>query len=323
MIGFLIRSLTQNSTVMTNSFPNYHDPAVRLNKTATPPMQQLKTGNNVPFEIQTINWMRENKWKDDLVPQRHNYYMIIWVKEGSGTHLIDLEKFEITNKTIYCLRPGQIHLFRPTENTDGYVISFNSEFLCLHENNFDLLLNTGLFNTFSHSPAFSVHEEMERELDHAALKMKQEFDNMFLLRSEILRVFLKIFLIHLTRQYENLSYKTTQSKNVELAKKFHSLLEKNFTKKKMVTDYAEELIVTPNYLNEIVKKVSGFPASHHIQQRIVLEAKRQAVYADLSMKEIAYDLGFDDIAHFSKFFKNVSGRSYTNFKKEISGQLAY
>ena len=286
-------------------------------------MQQLKTTSNLPFEIQTIKWMEENVWKESTVPQRHNYYMIIWVKQGSGTHLIDLEKFDIKDNTIYCLRPGQIHLFNPEEDTNGYVISFNSEFLCLHENNFDTLLNTGLFHTFSHSPVFSVCDEMECELRHAAEKMKQEFDNMFLLRSEILRVFLKIFLIHLTRQYENLNYNRTQSKNIELAKRFHTSLEKNFTKKKMVIDYAEELIVTPNYLNEIVKKVSGFPASHHIQQRIVLEAKRQAAYADLSMKEIAYDLGFEDIAHFSKFFKNVSGRSYTNFKKEINGTLAY
>lgn len=90
----------------------------------------------------------------------------------------------------------------------------------------------------------------------------------------------------------------------------------------MVTDYADELIVTPNYLNEVIKKITGFPASHHIQQRIVLEAKRQAAYSNLSMKEVAYQLGFDDMAHFSKFFKNASGQSFTDFKKALVGQYS-
>jgi AraC-like DNA-binding protein len=95
-------------------------------------------------------------------------------------------------------------------------------------------------------------------------------------------------------------------------------VEQKFITHKKVTEYADHLAVTPNYLNEIVKRASGFPASHHIQQRIVLEAKRHATYSDSSMKEIAYHLGFDDIAHFSKFFKNVVGQSFTDFKKQSS-----
>lgn len=75
------------------------------------------------------------------------------------------------------------------------------------------------------------------------------------------------------------------------------------------------LSVTPNYLNEIVKKTTGRSASHHIRQRIVFEAKRQATYSDSCMKQIGYYLGFDDMAHFSKFFKMVTGINFTDFKK--------
>jgi YesN/AraC family two-component response regulator len=93
------------------------------------------------------------------------------------------------------------------------------------------------------------------------------------------------------------------------------LVSRTSRTKKMVADYASELMVTPNYLNQIVKRVSGFPASHHIQQYLIIEAKRQATQSCRSMKEIAYDLGFDDLAHFSKFFKSKSGTNFTNFKK--------
>ena len=83
----------------------------------------------------------------------------------------------------------------------------------------------------------------------------------------------------------------------------------------MVADYASQLLVTPNYLNGIVKKNTGQSAGHLIRKRVVLEAKRMARYSDAGMKEIAYYLGFSDSGHFSKFFKTVSGMNFTDFKK--------
>ena len=69
---------------------------------------------------------------------------------------------------------------------------------------------------------------------------------------------------------------------------------------------------------------SGTPADVPAgRQRVVLEAKRQATYSGASMKEIAHQLGFDDIAHFSKFFKNFSGLSFSNYKKEVMQQFRH
>jgi len=289
----------------------------------TPILELSRSTASMPFEIHTMEWIDKNRWQQNSVPHRHNYFVIVWVKKGTGIHLIDLDKFELQNNTVYCITPGQVHLMNINGPADGYVISFTSEFMGMAEENYDLLFNTGLFNTFSHSPLINVSEDMKQEMEEMAGKMMKEYANFFLLRSEILRGYLKIFLIYLTRQFERTNPNETHSKNIDLVKKFFSSIEKSFTGKKMVTDYADELVVTPNYLNEVVKKITGFPASHHIQQRIILEAKRQAAYSSLSMKEIAYQLGFDDIAHFSKFFKNTSGKSFTEFKKELTNQLGY
>ena len=126
---------------------------------------------------------------------------------------------------------------------------------------------------------------------------------------------LSIFLGYLNGLSRQKAVRSDQSKNLELVKNFYSRLEKDFLKKKMVVEYANDLFISPNYLNEIVKRISGFTASHHIQQRIVLEAKRLAVYSTASMKEIAYLLGFEDIAYFSKFFKTFSGSNFRDFKR--------
>ncbi len=285
----------------------------------TPILEIGKSSPNIPFEIHTMEWIDQNRWQQNAVPHRHNYFVIIWVKKGAGVHLIDLEKFDLQNDTVYCITPGQVHLLKQNGPVEGYVLSFTADFMGTDESNFDLLFNTGLFNTFSHSPVIKVDAEVKGEMEDAVGRMLKEYANFFLLRSEILRGFLKIFLIYLTRQFEKANQQPAQSRNIELMRKFLSLLEKNYTQKRMVTDYADELVVTPNYLNEVVKKISGFPASHHIQQRIVLEAKRQAAYSNVTMKEIAYHLGFDDMAHFSKFFKNASGMSFTDFKKSLQG----
>ena len=100
-------------------------------------------------------------------------------------------------------------------------------------------------------------------------------------------------------------------------------LEKKFKEKKMVADYAAELFITPNYLNGIIKKMTGFSAGYHIRQRVVLEAKRLGRYSDAGMKEIAYSLGFEDSSHFSKFFKAVAGMNFSDFKKERLPYLSF
>lgn len=288
-----------------------------MSTAATPILEIGRSTPNIPFEIHTMEWIDRNRWQQNSVPHRHNYFVIVWVKKGKGTHFIDLEKFELQNDTVYCITPGQVHLLKQDGPTEGYVISFTADFMGMEESNLDLLFNTGLFNAFSRSPVIKVDADVKDEMEDAVRRMLKEYANFFLLRSEILRGYLKIFLIYLTRQFEKTNQQPAQSRNIELMRKFLSLIEKNYAQKRMVTDYAEELVVTPNYLNEVVKKISGFPASHHIQQRIVLEAKRQAAFSNVTMKEIAYNLGFDDTAHFSKFFKNASGMSFTDFKKNL------
>jgi AraC-like DNA-binding protein len=136
-----------------------------------------------------------------------------------------------------------------------------------------------------------------------------------------LRQYLKIFLIYLTRQIGQPAEPAEQLYRTELANRFFSLLQQNFTKKKLVTDYAGLLSITPNYLNNVVKKVSGHPASHHIQQQLIQEARRQAVYTDKSMKEIAYYLGFETNTHFSKFFKKNEGSNFRDYRRSMRDVL--
>ncbi len=285
----------------------------------TPILEFNKLEVSVPFEIHTMEWIEQNRKEQNSVPHRHNYYAIIWVKKGKGVHRLDLDKFDVEDNSVYCISPGQVHLLSVERPVEGYVISFTTDFINVSSESFAMVFESGIFNAFGHSPVIKVGADVQPDLEEMALKMFREYENYFLLRAEILRGLLKIFLIYLTRNFAETTPEGLQSRNYQTVRSFFLLVDKYYTTKKLVSDYAGELAVTPNYLNEVVKKITGHPASYHLQQRIVLEAKRLISFSSLSMKEIAYKLGFDDAAYFSRYFKKVSGQNFKDYKNLTKG----
>ncbi len=270
----------------------------------------------LPFRIHPLRLQRTEMAEHNAFPHKQNYIEIIWITKGSGTLIMDMEKFTLQPDSIFCVTPGQLHQLKHDEYAEGYVLSFTDSFLHMGEQEFDLMYNSGLFQALSRSAGIRLDADIAGEMQEIAMKMQKESNNVYLFRAEMLRRYLKIFLIYITRQLQSPLQTIIQTRNLELAEKFKSLVEEHFKTHRKVADYAKLLAVTPNYLNEIIKKITAYPASHHIRQRIILEAKRRVVYSDECMKEVAWYLGFSDIAHFSKFFKNATGTTFTDFRKE-------
>lgn len=267
------------------------------------------------FEIKTLESIIQY---DDPVNSQvlcHDYFEILWITQGTGIYHLDMQQFVISPNQLFCIRPGEVHLIESGEDLEGYVISFTRSFLGMSDIDADLVHPGGVYQLFDRCKAIQVRNDTA---DMAVImeRLLKEFNNLGLFKLELLRRYFRIFLIYLSRQLEENSPLTTQTRSLGLVQKFMELLNTNFKEMRMVADYARELAVTPNYLNENIKKATGYPASYHIRQRIALEAKRQAAYSDVCMKEIAYHLGFSDSAHFSKFFKNTTGMNFTDFKKE-------
>ena len=269
------------------------------------------------FEIIVIESFLQVLMDRELQLIGSDTYSMMWIEKGSGTIQIDMEKFNIEEDTLYYVKPGQEMYVDINENATGFIISFAREFLELFEKKTSDIIDTPLFNHFLPVPVIKINSKISGFMKHLAGEMLDEFENHFDLRMEILKGFLKVFIIYLSRQFENDNRNNINCRKVATTNLFFTHLEKNFISKKMVKEYADLLAVTPNYLNEIVKEVSGFTASHHIQQRIMLEAKRKIIFEGFSLKEIAYGLGFWDPAHFSKFFKNSLGVNFTDFKKGV------
>jgi AraC-like DNA-binding protein len=270
----------------------------------------------LPFMIMQFCGTQETIKLHNEMPHMQDYLELIWITKGSGSVNVDLKEHALSENNVFCITPGQVHQLKGEEDMEGYIFLFTENFLYKNEHEFDPMYHSGFFETFSKSTNIRIEEDTAAEMYEITRKMMKECENRYQFKAEILRRYFKIFLIYLTRQFPVVLKTTIQTRNIELAEKFKSYLEKNFRTQKKVADYARLLSVTPNYLNEIVKKITGYPASHHIRQRITLEAKRQAAYSDVCMKEVAWHLGFSDLAHFSKFFKNSTGINFSAFKRE-------
>lgn len=269
------------------------------------------------FEIKTLESMTEYRESSGTPTFSHHHFQIIWITRGSGIFHVDMQQFNILSGQLFCILPGEVHLIGSEEDLEGYVISFTRNFLSTGDIDPDMVHHPGgITQLFEHCKAIQARNDSIPDMALIMELLLKEYNSSDAFRLELLQRYFKIFLIYLSRQLDTNGPQASHTRTVGLVQKFMDLLNNNFKEMRMVNDYARQLAVTPNYLNESIKKSTGYPASYHIRQRIALEAKRQAAYSDVCMKEVAYYLGFSDSAHFSKFFKNTTGKNFTDFKKE-------
>lgn len=146
--------------------------------------------------------------------------------------------------------------------------------------------------------------------------MEKDFQSPGELQIGLMSAYLKIFLIHCvntcTRGEPELS---DDLGGKSILKNFKALVNENFKKLHKVSEYAERMTITPKYLNQVVKSLLGQTAKEVIQEKIILNAKRELKYSDKSIKEIAYELGFEEPLYFSHFFKKCAGVSPSQFRE--------
>ncbi len=279
-----------------------------------------RSGENAPnFQENQFSIHKLERMNQYFFPTYNGHFSktdqieLLWVKKGTCFVQINEYKHQVDINSIAYLSPGHNRKLLLQEDIEGYYISFSMDFLHLLR---DGSAGTWIDEFEYYSTIISIGvDEMEHELDFIARKMDREFAGNYNRSSELLKGLLNVFVLYIIRNLKQENKGQETGRDNELVRNFMRLLKKNFIRSKMVSDYASHLCVTPNYLNRTIKKATGNTASHHIQQKIMLEAKKQALYSAISMKEIAYNLGFDNIAHFSKFFKINCGMNFTEYKK--------
>jgi len=253
---------------------------------------------------------------DYALPKRQKEHHILWMNKGTGSLLLDDLHLTVHAHIAFHILPNQVMQLSLAPATAGYLLRFTPGFLEPAPNKINPLYHHHLLSR----TIISFTPKTATELNQVILAMEQPFLQPAGLGTDILREYLDIVLLYLSQEGTTHRKQFDTSTRAGIINRFFELLQENFSAKKQVIEYAKEMAISANYLNNIIKKSSGYSASYYIQQQIMREARRQVIYTTRNMKEIAYHLGFDEYTHFSKFFKKMEGISFTDYRKALAAQ---
>jgi AraC-like DNA-binding protein len=276
-------------------------------------------GNQSMFVLQRLEDLYNGNHGESDIPHRHDYYTIIFFEKGNGTHIIDFIEYTIEGNSIYFILPGQMHQVKPTSEPKGCTLKFTEEFLITNSIPDKLINDIYLFNDYGQSPPLSINETQLPVYLNIISQIELFSHSLENYMLEAVGSLVKLFLIqsnnHCSLQKQN-NPQFIETTN-HLLRTFKILLHKHYATKHKVSDYADMLAVTADYLNKIVKSITGKSAKDHIQSKIITEAKRILLFSSLNNKELSFGLGFEEAAHFNNFFKKSTGLTPTEFRTSI------
>jgi len=243
-------------------------------------------------------------------PHKHDFFIIVLFDNARGIHTIDFQDYAIGNKQIHVLFPDQVHKWHIEPDTTGY----------------QLMIDRGFFERFAPYFRFSFTNYINHPVipltDNRFNLLKYEFDA---IKDElqaahslqdIISARAAVIAAIVSKAAEDIFTEAKVFQSTPKLAKFNLLIDQFFKEERFVAFYAAKLNISANYLNILCKKNLNVSATQLIQQRVLLEAKRMLQSTDLSIKEIAFQLGFVDHAYFSKFFKSQTEITPTEFREQ-------
>jgi AraC-like DNA-binding protein len=250
---------------------------------------------------------------------RHDYYTVLLVEQAQGDHLIDYECFPFGEKEVHFVSPGQVHQVLLQKRPLGAVITFSSEFLVANNIPESFISNINLFQPFGKTPPLQVDESNFERLQRLIMDMEACLPLAEDYRTRALGALLQLLLIYAHQSTDfDASQTDVEHTGICMLRDFKKLINQRYQDWHKVKDYAAEIHISPKHLSQTVKNLTGKVAKDHIQDRILLEAKRLLLHTDLSVKEVAYKVGFEEPLHFSGFFKRQTGQSPSAFRESYA-----
>jgi len=252
-------------------------------------------------------------------PHRHDFFEVLYLSKGSGFHIIDGNKYEIQPPCVFFMSPGQAHKIEFSNDIEGYIFIFTSEFYLINQTNQNRLIEFPFFFTIrqENRPLMLESKQDVQFLETLFKKGIAEIEKREKFSVDLLRSVLDLVLTSCAVLYKPDENLLPKGKGNIVVKKFLQLVEENYQNNLTVNEYADKLSITPNHLTQTVNQLTGKTSSQIIKAKQVLEIKRLLVHTNLSVTEIAGQLNFPDQSYFSKFFKREAGLSPLQYRVKI------
>lgn len=272
-----------------------------------------KGNHNGQFNITDVSELKfkSNHLKDDL-------YKIVWaMNDNLSLGLDGYRVFLKKNQLLFATPLNQLDL--NIENKNVVVYTFNREFYCIRDHDAEVSCNGFLFLGSSSPIVVELSKKEQKSFNLLYQFFVEEFETVDHIQGEMLLVLLKRLLIKSVRiARKALPDKDMPQTKLDTIRKFNLLVEMHFREKHKVSEYAHLLNMSPKSLSNLFSRYYRKSPLKIISARIVLEGKRLLDFSEKNINEIASTLGFDEVSHFSKFFKSHVGLSPSEYKEKLS-----
>ncbi|MBC6451060.1 helix-turn-helix transcriptional regulator [Actinokineospora xionganensis] len=272
------------------------------------PMHRLEVPrpNAMPFAIGSFDTI--GPLSRATFPHRHTFHEIVHVTAGTGTHVVDLARWDLHPPNLGAIAPGQVHHWEDADGLDGSVVLFTDDFLLDHPADRDLL--RGL----SERPWLALDDDADAATTRLIAELHDEFRRAARGFETVLRALLHVLIVRMARQ-PSAPTRAAPSRAGAVAEEFARLTAVAEPGLWSVRAYAERIGVTAGYLAEAVKSATGRTPARLVREARTHEAKRLLVKTDLTVRQIAGRVGFADPAYFCRFFRRETGVSPGEFRR--------
>ncbi|OXG05085.1 AraC-like DNA-binding protein [Flavobacterium araucananum] len=277
---------------------------------------EFKSGLAQEFEIIGMAELYREFVDTLTAPHRTNFYHILWFQKGSPTHIIDFNPVKVKPNSVLFLNKDAVQKFDKNGDFDGKVLLFTDSFFCKTPLDSKSLQSNLLFNNLlsvSQIELKEISSDFNDLFELLETEFKKEKDNY---QSDILRNYLHNLLLLSEREIKKQNF--TQIKkgaDFDYMVLFKDLLETAFRTQKQVSSYAKQLLITEKRLNQATTKILGKTPKEIIDDRVMLEAKRLLAHTNENVKEISYELGFEEPTNFIKYFRKHSNNTPVEFRE--------
>jgi AraC family transcriptional regulator, transcriptional activator of pobA len=276
------------------------------------PIHILQDRTNLGLQIRYFH--KDQAAVEKSIPSAHrdDHYIFFVLEEGMGSMMIDFSEVQLNEKSLYYVLPGQVHYQIRGEIISGWFIAVDTGLVPQECRN---VFEGQLLVQQPYPLDSSAISQCKALLTLLFEKFMEEDANPF--RMITVHALLQSF-ISIAAGYYNQStgHSLQVSRPAQLSGQFKKLLHTELKSCKSPSDYASRLNISESYLSEALKKQTGFPPSYWILQEVIMEAKRLLYYSQLSVKEIAHTLGYDDHSYFSRLFRKATGTSAIAFRQQ-------
>lgn len=269
-------------------------------------------GANLFFNIARIPMVgQQANYKH--APHRHaQLHQLVWLSAGYTEITVDTITYTLSHGTLYLIPSGLVHGSTFSRQLDGFVVHFSPDYLLSGLDQTEAALLQGLLGGAFLAVQFT--QALDR-IQGLFANIETEFTQVSAEKNELIRHYLHIILLEMQREAGLVQAARYDQASSIFPARFTALVEQHFIAKKQVSDYAELMHITPDYLNKLVKRTMGRTAGQIIRDRIILEAKRRFLFSEDTITEVAHALNYDDVSYFWRLFKKYVNLSPSEFKK--------